>query len=70
VAALNGIVGAHLDWSESKGLNGWERKALELAEERSQLGEPLGLRLCRAVLRVDPVSTEKVTESRLRNWHR
>jgi hypothetical protein len=38
VAALNGIVGAHLDWPESKGLNGWERKALELAEERSQLG--------------------------------
>jgi hypothetical protein len=35
---LNDIVGAHLDWPESKGLNGWERKALELAEERSQLG--------------------------------
>ena len=38
VAALNGIVGAHVDWPESKGLNEWERKALELAEERSQLG--------------------------------
>jgi hypothetical protein len=38
VAALNGIVGAHVDWPESKGLNECERKALELAEERSQLG--------------------------------
>ena len=38
VPALNGIVGAHVDWPESKGLNEWERKALELAEERSQLG--------------------------------
>jgi hypothetical protein len=38
VAALNGIVGAHVDWPESKGLNEWEHKALELAEERSQLG--------------------------------
>jgi hypothetical protein len=38
VAPLNGIVGSHLDWLESNGLNGWERKALELAEERSQLG--------------------------------
>jgi hypothetical protein len=38
VAALNGIVGAHVDWPESKGLDEWERKALELAEERSQLG--------------------------------
>lgn len=37
VAALNGIVGAHVDWPDSKGLNEWERKALELAEERSQL---------------------------------
>jgi hypothetical protein len=35
---LNGIVGAHIDWPESKGLNEWEHKALELAEERSQLG--------------------------------
>jgi hypothetical protein len=38
VAALNGIVGAHVDWPESKGLNEWEHKALELAEERSLLG--------------------------------
>ena len=35
VAALNGIVGAHVYWPDSKGLNEWERKALELAEERS-----------------------------------
>ena len=38
VAALDGITGAHVDWSDSKGLNQWERMALELAEERSQLG--------------------------------
>ncbi len=38
VAALNGITGAHVDWHDSKGLNEWERMALELAEERSQLG--------------------------------
>ena len=37
VAALDGIIGAHVDWPDSKGLNEWERKALELAEERSQL---------------------------------
>ena len=38
LAALNGITGAHVDWPDSKGLDEWERKALELAEERSQLG--------------------------------
>ncbi len=38
VAALDGIASAHVDWADSKGLNEWERKALELAEERSQLG--------------------------------
>lgn len=37
VAALDGITGAHVDWADSKGLNEWERKALELSEERSQL---------------------------------
>ena len=37
VAALDGITGAHVDWPDSTGLNQWERKALELAEERSQL---------------------------------
>jgi len=26
------------NWADSKGLNQWERTALELAEERSQLG--------------------------------
>lgn len=41
VAALNGITGAHVDWPDSKGLNEWERKALELAEERNQLGYEL-----------------------------
>ena len=38
VAALDCIASAHVDWADSKGLNHWERKALELAEERSQLG--------------------------------
>jgi len=37
VAALDSITGAHVDWADSKGLNQWERKALELSEERSQL---------------------------------
>jgi hypothetical protein len=37
IAALNGITGAHVDWADSKGLNEWERTALELAEERSRL---------------------------------
>ena len=34
VAALDGITGAHVDWADSKGLNEWERKALELSEEQ------------------------------------
>jgi hypothetical protein len=38
VAALDGIIGAHVDWADSKGLSQWERTALELAEERSTLG--------------------------------
>jgi len=38
VAALDGITGARIDWPDSKSLNQWERTALELAEERSQLG--------------------------------
>jgi hypothetical protein len=37
VAALDGISRAHVDWADSKGLSEWERKALELAEERSRL---------------------------------
>jgi hypothetical protein len=37
-AALDGITSAHVDWADSKGLNQWERKALELSEERSTLG--------------------------------
>ena len=37
-AALDGIAGAHVDWADSRGLNQWERKALELSEERSRLG--------------------------------
>jgi hypothetical protein len=40
VAALNRLAGAHVDWADSKGPNEWERQALELAEERSQLAPP------------------------------
>jgi hypothetical protein len=38
VSALDGIAGGHLDWADSKGINQWERTALELSEERSKLG--------------------------------
>lgn len=38
VAALDGISQARVNWPDSKGLNHWERTALELAEERNQLG--------------------------------
>ena len=38
VAALDGISRARVDWWDSKGLNQWAGTALELAEERSQLG--------------------------------
>jgi hypothetical protein len=38
VAALDGIAGAHVDWTDSIGLSQWERTALELAEDRSKLG--------------------------------
>ena len=37
VTALDGIAGAHMNWTDSKGLNEWERKALKLSEERSKL---------------------------------
>ena len=43
IAALNGITGAHVDWADSKGLIEWERKALELSEERSKLSRPFWL---------------------------
>ena len=33
VAALDGIDGARVDWADTRGLNEYERKALELAEE-------------------------------------
>ena len=35
-AALNGLTSAHVDWADSKGLNEWERKAVELTRERSK----------------------------------
>ena len=37
VAALDGIAGAHVDWADSKGLNEWERRALDLSEEQSKI---------------------------------
>jgi hypothetical protein len=37
IATLDGITGAHIDWADSKGLNRWECKALEISEERSTL---------------------------------
>jgi len=37
IAALDGITSAHVDWADSKGLNKWERTALELSEERGTL---------------------------------
>jgi hypothetical protein len=37
-AALAASPRARVDWPDSKGLNQWEHTALELAEERSQLG--------------------------------
>jgi len=36
IAALDGIDGARVDWADSKGLNEFERKALELTEEIGQ----------------------------------
>lgn len=36
-AALDGIIGAHVDRQDSKGLNQWEHKALEPSEERGKL---------------------------------
>jgi hypothetical protein len=35
VAALDGIASAHVDWADSKALNEWERKALELAKNEA-----------------------------------
>ncbi len=37
VAALDGISRGRVDWPDSKGLNEHQRKALELAGERSRL---------------------------------
>ena len=41
-AALDGIAGAHVDWADSKGINEYERAALELTGERSRLGVGAG----------------------------
>jgi hypothetical protein len=38
IAALDGIAGAHVDWADSKGINEYERAALELTEEKSRPG--------------------------------
>jgi hypothetical protein len=39
VQALNGITGLQVDWDDSRGLNEYERSAIELAEERNYLAE-------------------------------
>jgi hypothetical protein len=38
VAANNGTTGAHVDWTDSRGLSEWELTALELSENRNKLG--------------------------------
>ncbi len=38
LTALNGIAGARVLWEDTHGINDHERTALQLAEERSQLG--------------------------------
>jgi hypothetical protein len=40
VAALDGIDGARVDWADTRGLNEFERKALELTAEISQRRAP------------------------------
>jgi hypothetical protein len=40
VAALEGTDGARIDWADTKGLNEFERKALELTEEISARRTP------------------------------
>ena len=37
VAALDGITGARVDWTDSRGLNEWERTALELSGAQRRL---------------------------------
>jgi hypothetical protein len=39
VQALNGIAGLRVDWDDSRGLNEYERSAIELAEEHSFLAQ-------------------------------
>jgi hypothetical protein len=42
VAALDAIDGAHVDWADSRGLNEYEQKALELSEEAAARWIPRG----------------------------
>jgi hypothetical protein len=39
VQALNGIIGLRVEWESSRGLNEHERRAIELAEDRSRLAQ-------------------------------
>jgi hypothetical protein len=41
VQALNGTIGLRVDWDGSRGLNEYERRAIELAEERGRLAQYL-----------------------------
>ena len=62
VAALDGIASARVDWADSKGLNQWERTALELSEERSQQSPDL-------VRRPQSGSDQGRNHVKSRRWH-
>jgi hypothetical protein len=40
VAAMDGIDGARVDWADTKGINEYERKALEITEEMASWRTP------------------------------
>ena len=60
VAALDGITGAHVDWADSRGLNQWERTALELSGERSKLAYGIGTIRAPRVTNGSTVQTERL----------
>jgi hypothetical protein len=55
VAALEGIDGASVDWADTRGINEFERKALELTEEISRR------RLPRASVDSEPQAEPEIT---------
>jgi hypothetical protein len=44
LAALDGITGARVDWADTRGLNQYERAALELAEDTARRTRGRGTR--------------------------